>query len=247
RRDLVQGADARYVPTGHLVFVRAGVLLAVPFDLTRLAVTGGAVTVIPDVMQAAYMPNAANDSGAGQVSGSASGALVYLRGGAVPDLERAVVWVDREGATQPLGAPLRAYFAPRLSPESQRVLVFTSGTDRNIWVYDIPRGTLTPLTTEGRNSYGLWTPDGKRVSFWASMSEGNLFWKSADGTGETERLTLSEQVGNPSSWSPDGRTLAFSYGNDIWGLTLEGDRRPRPIVQSRFEKIHPDFSPDGQW
>ena len=34
------GSDARYVPTGHLVFAREARLLAVPFDLDRLEVTG---------------------------------------------------------------------------------------------------------------------------------------------------------------------------------------------------------------
>src|SRR4029450_12252655 len=37
------GAYARYVPTGHLVYMRRGTLMAVPFDVTRLDVSGAAV------------------------------------------------------------------------------------------------------------------------------------------------------------------------------------------------------------
>lgn len=44
------GSHARYVPTGHLVYVRAGVLLAVPFDLARLEVRGLPVPILEDVM-----------------------------------------------------------------------------------------------------------------------------------------------------------------------------------------------------
>ena len=47
------GSDGRYVSTGHLVYVRLGTLMAVPFDPVRLAVTGGATGVIDGVMQAA--------------------------------------------------------------------------------------------------------------------------------------------------------------------------------------------------
>jgi hypothetical protein len=36
-------------------------------------------------------------------------------------------------------------------------------------------------------------------------------------------------------------------GNDIWVLPLQGDRRPRAIIQTRFSEAYPDFSPDGRW
>ena len=75
------GADARYIPTGHIVYMRRGVLLAAPFDLAQRRVTGGGVAVVPDVMQSANMNNSMLDSGAGQFSVSASGSLAYVRGG----------------------------------------------------------------------------------------------------------------------------------------------------------------------
>src|SRR4030042_2513252 len=43
RKVLIEdGADARYVPTGHLIFVRRGTLMAAPFSLDRLETTGAA-------------------------------------------------------------------------------------------------------------------------------------------------------------------------------------------------------------
>jgi hypothetical protein len=36
------GSKPHYLPTGHIVYARGGSLMAVPFDLARLAVTGGA-------------------------------------------------------------------------------------------------------------------------------------------------------------------------------------------------------------
>ena len=121
------GSDGRYVSTGHLVYVRLGTLMAVPFDPVRLAVIGGATGVIDGVMQAANRNlNDMDNTLAAQFTVSDTGALVYLTGGAVPAAERSLAWVDRQGTSQALPAPPRPYFVPRLSPDGQRVAVSTS-------------------------------------------------------------------------------------------------------------------------
>ena len=107
---LTGGADGRYVSTGHLIYVRLGTLMAVPFDPVRLAVTGGATGVIDGVMQAAdrnrsYMDNTL----AGHFTVSDTGSLVYLTGGAVAAGDRLLAWVDRHGTGQALPAPPRPY------------------------------------------------------------------------------------------------------------------------------------------
>jgi eukaryotic-like serine/threonine-protein kinase len=246
------GADGRYVSSGHLLYVRRGTLMAVPFDLQRLEVAGGAVALISDVMQAGNTPNEASDSGAGQFSVSESGALLYVPGGLFPDPERSLVWVDRSGAGQPLALPTRAYLSPRLSPDGRRVVLWTQG-DRNVWVHDLARGTLTRLTSEARNARPVWTPDGARVAFGsAAGGNENIFWRPADGSAPAERLTTSDDQDAAASWSPDGQTMAFVRNgaetqHDIWVLPLTGDRRPRAIVQTRFDEGYPEFSPDGHW
>ena len=99
----------------------------------------------------------------------------------------------------------------------------------------------------------LWTPDGKRVTFSSTRAGGpeNLFWKAADGSGPAEQLTESERRQVPSSWSPDGQVLAFSElpltAADIWVLPLQGERKPRPFLQTQFQEAAAVFSPDGHW
>ncbi len=112
---------------------------------------------------------------------------------------------------------------------------------------------MTRLTFEGDNEAPIWTPDGKWVTF-ASRSSGpfNLFWKPADGSGSEERLTTGEHFQNPESWSSDGQVLAFQEVNpttnsDIWVLPLEGERQPRPFLQTPFNEAEAKFSPDGRW
>jgi len=245
RRVLVHGgSDAHYLSTGHLVYARAGVLLAVPFDLSRLEVTGIPIPVAEGV--------SFSTGGVAQFGISKTGSLVYVPGG-LQGAGRKLVWVDRKGVEQPLSAPPRNYQGPRLSPDELRVAVVIQGANDDIWVYDISRQTLTRLTFEGRNLSPLWTPDGKRIIFRSSPTGSerlNLFWKSADGSGEAERLTASDYDQSPSSLSPDGQVLVFSQldpttNYDLWMLPLTGDRKPRPFLQTPRNEFLSDLSPDG--
>jgi Tol biopolymer transport system component/predicted Ser/Thr protein kinase len=245
RRVLVEGgAHARYVPSGHLVYARAGGLVAVPFDLKRLEVTGSPVSILEGVsMNPAF--------GWAQFSASADGSLAYVPGGSSVS-ERTLHWVDRKGTARPLPAPPRAYLSSRLSPDGQRLAVGSEVT--GVWLYDLARGTLTRLTeTFGALSLPIWTPDGKHVTFRSMVSSSlNLHWMPADGSRAAERLTTSENMQSPGSWSPDGQVLAFSEndpttGWDVWVLKLEGERKPRPFLQTPFNEGAPMFSPDGRW
>ena len=251
RKTVTQGADARYVPTGHLLFVRSGTAVAASFDPQRLEITGGVVAVLNDVMQAANTPNSTVESGAAQLALSSSGVLVYATGGIFRDQDRLLVWQDRNGREQPLPLLARAYLGPRLSPDGERVVVWTQGQERVVWVYDLRRETMTRVTAEGRNSRAVWTPDGRRVTY-ASATSGQevIVSKAADGSGAAEPLPVR---GQPSSWSPDGRAIAFVWSlasgqtkNAAWFLRI-GEVKPRPFVGSRFTELYPEFSPDGRW
>jgi Tol biopolymer transport system component len=149
---------------------------------------------------------------------------------------------------------------PRFSPDGSRVAYGVSaGTDLNdasdLWVLDVARGARTRVTFTGNNRfYPIWTRDGTRLTF-------------ADGTGTTNRLlsTLADGSGglqtlmdvgtrrDPTSWSPDGRTLAFYVGGvtntrDLWMLHRDGDKStPAPFVETPFEERGALFSPDGRW
>ncbi len=246
RRDLVQGGtQPRYAPSGHLVYAQGGNLMAVPFDPHRLEVTGTAVLLVEDVLQSP-------STGAAQYSFSATGSLVYIPGG-LQAAQRRLVWVNRNGSKQPVAAAARAYRGPCLSPDGRRVAVAIEEQETQVWVYDLARETPTRLTFGGNANFtSLWTPDGKRIAF-QSNKEGspNLFWQLADGSGGLERLTTSEYIHAPMSWSSDGRLLAFieitpSTGYDIWVLRLS-DRKAQAFLRTPFHESAPRFSPDGRW
>jgi len=251
RKTVTRGADAQYVPTGHLLFVRSGTAVAAPFDVQRMEITGGVVSVVNDVMQAANTPNSTVESGAAQLALSSSGVLVYATGGIFRDQERVLVWVDRNGREQPLSLPARAYLGPHLSPDGERVVLWTQGQERLVWVYDLRRETMTLVTPEGRNSRAIWAPDGRQVTY-ASATTGEevIVSKAADGSGAAKPLAVR---GQPSSWAPDAQALAFVWSveggrsrNAVWFLRI-GEQEPRPFVNSRFTEGYPEFSPDGRW
>ena len=248
QRVVLEGArGARYVPSGHLVYVQAGTLMAVAFDLEHLEVTSEPIPILQGFMQIG------GATSRGQLTFSDTGTLVYVPADTSPGQARTLVWVDRQGAVQPLVAPPRTYAVLRLSPDGQCVAVdLLTGTQVDIWVYDIRRETLTRLTFEN-GQQPLWTPDGKRITFQSRrFGPRNLFWKPADGTGAEERLLESELPHTAQSWSPDGKILAFtevhpSTNGDIWMLPLEGEGEPEPFLQTPFSETGPVFSPDGHW
>jgi Tol biopolymer transport system component len=243
RRDLVEGIQPRYAASGHLIYAQSGTLMAVPFDTQQLEVKGDPVAVVEDVAESPTFSMS-------QYSISDSGSLVYISAGA-HNVQRRMVWVDRDGVEQPLPAPTRAYENLRLSPDGRRIAM---EIDQQIWIYDLARETLSRLTFEGSlNRLPLWTPDGKRIAFYSDKAAGeyNLWWQLSDGSGRLERLTTDEYANNPETFSPDGHLLAFVEINpntqwDIWILRI-GDNKPTPFLRTPFSEGAPAFSPDGHW
>jgi serine/threonine-protein kinase len=233
------GSFARYV-AGHLVYVRDGRLSAAPFDLERLEITGPSVPLSVDVLtRTAY--------GSAQFAFSREGSLVYVPGASAP--ERTLVWVDRNGASRPLTGSRRDYEHPRLSPDGKRLAVTTWEDKAHLSVYDLERDALTRLSGPEGNQ-PIWSPDGGRITYRSAPFE--LVWRAADGSGPIEKLASLTGAGEPSSWSPDGKALAFtdvhpSSGADIWVLSLDGAREPRPFVQTNAAEAGGAFSPDGRW
>ncbi len=246
-------ADARYIPTGHLVFLRQGTLMAVRFDLAKLEVIGQPVALAENVMQAFSMAEFQN-TGAGQFGISDIGSLIYVPGVIVPDPSDSLLWVNQKGEEQPVTDLRFNCFAPRLSPDGQRIAYATLGRENQVWVYDLATGTNSPLTGEGRANFPIWAPDGKRVLFsWHRSLADNLFWQPYDRSAPMQPLTTSEYMQIPVSWSPDGKTVAFEELAPDKGLYISmldvSSGRVTPFLKSPtpFNEMFPEFSPDGRW
>ena len=169
------GRQAHYTLTGHLVYAQpgAGTLMAAPFDLGGLEVTGDPVPILQGVR---HSPLVAVDYAL-----SNNGTLIYSPQSGAGGYD--LVWVDREGQENLLTEEPRPFTHIRLSPDGQQVVLDMTG---DIWIYDVERGTLIRLTTDGGNIHPVWTPDGTRVTFNDQL--GNLHWKMQTEVGRSRRF-----------------------------------------------------------
>lgn len=244
RRTLIRGGmDARYSPSGHLVYAHRGSLHAVAFDLGALQVTGEPVKVVDGVFMSVT-------SGQAEFDISLDGTLVYAPG-PTEGGDRRLVWVDRAGTPDPLPLPPRGYLHPRLSPDGQHLAVEVEGASHDLYSYEFARGLLTKLTFDGASHWPLWMPGGDQLTFRSNSSGPFTMWRMPlDRSAPGERVGSGERQ-SPASWSPDGTAVAFTQMNpetqaDVFVLPVGADT-PSPLAHSRFAEGSPRFSPDGRW
>jgi serine/threonine protein kinase/Tol biopolymer transport system component len=248
-----RGSHARYLPTGHLVYARGGVLFAASFDLKRLAVTGGHVPIVEGVFRAPVA-----NSGAALFSVSDAGSLIYVPGPASTSSGQSVLaLIDRNGSVTRLKVPAGVYEYPRASPDNTH-LVFgtTDGKQDVVSTYELSEASaVRRLTFEGNNRFPIWAGNTGRVAF-QSDRQGDLaiFWQPADGSTPAQRLTTPGPGTShtPESWSPDGKVLLFSatkgLTSSLWTFSLS-DRRETPFgeVTTSTSPTNAVFSPKGEW
>ena len=242
------GGTPHYVSTGHLVYAADdGSLRAVPFDATSLEVTGSPVPVVEDVI--------VKRSGAANFSISDNGRLIYVVGsGFAANPSRSLVWFDHRGEMEPVGLPPDNYRNARLSPSGTHVSLSISRQDnRDVWVSEIGRNTLSRLTTDpARDFHGVWLPDGERIIFSSERHGGpgrSLFSRSSDGTGPVEHLVTIDDATLVYLWGRpvDSDRRVLTSNGDVTLLSLDGQPALRPILDSEALEVAGTVSPDGRW
>ena len=247
RKEILQrGSDARYLPSGHLIYAIAENIFAVSFDLGKLETQGSAVNVVAGVMR----PFGAF-TGAANLSVSASGGLVYAPAGNIVFSNTALAFVDRNGKFQKLPLPPGPYGGPRLSPD-QRQIAFQvrnpKGLDIGIYSLD-GGGALRNLTHDGKSGVPAWSPDSRRVIFISGAA--GMSWQRADGMEPALPLTKAEPgtAHLPQSVSPG--MLAFLESRGTVGalslLALDGTRTIQRFASDLSGRVNAALSRDGRW
>jgi serine/threonine protein kinase len=239
------GFEARYLPTGHLLFARGNTVYAAAFDLSRLQITGPEIPILEQVYTEPY-------NGYAAVTTANHGTIAYL-----PETKfdrRTLVWVSRDGSVEPLPASEGPYQYPALSPDGSRLAVtVTTSTTRNIHLYEFATGSLRRVTLGGMESKPVWTPDGKQLTYASGKgADRHVFLQPLDGSAPPRSLYQTRQDVWPGVWTPDMRSLLFvespptEFG-DIKVLHFGATRTIEPLLANESPEFYPSLSPDGQW
>jgi serine/threonine-protein kinase len=240
---------------GYLVYLLRNTMLAAPFDLDKLAITGTAKPVLDDV-------GAISPASPGDFAFSRTGTTVYIGGSGEP--ARSIFWLDSAGQKQPLRAAPGFYNGLRFSPDGARLVFAAGGSNQyghqDLWIQDAVRSASVRLTSLPGNSQSpVWSPDGTHILFAVgNQPDQGIYWVRADGAGEPRLVAKIDSVlPLPTAFSPDGTRVAFVSGNpftamDVWTASFEG-----PVDHPRLGKREPllrapgfpmpAFSPDGRW
>jgi serine/threonine-protein kinase len=246
RRVLLEAAAfARWSPTGHLIVERRGRLEAAPFSLTERALTAPPQAVVRGVASGDVMDGP-------RFAFSGTGALVYVPG-RTDQVDDRLHWLDRRGRSEPVPLPPVPLASVDVAPDRRRLaLTFSADAGAGLWVGDLTRGSLSRLTTEGISASPTWRPDGLEIAFaYSKVGPFNIFVRPLDGDPAPAPLIESPWNQVPTSWSSDGRRLAYTEyhpltGADVWLYDLQ-TRTRRPLVRTLFDESRGRFSPDGRW
>jgi serine/threonine-protein kinase len=249
RRTLVEGATfGRYAASGHLLYVRSGIVFARRFDPERLEVSGPEVPVLNGVEYSTY-------DGVAQFDFSRNGTLVYRASRPGSDL-KTVQWMDAAGSLEPLLSTPGNYRAIKLSPDGRRLaLVMADGGTSDVYVYDVNAGRpATRLTTGGSipDSALVWSRDGRYIFFRAKNA---TWWIPSDTASQPRQLVNGFNVLGITS---DGTGLLASINTqetrtDAWLLPFTEERggpragQPQPLLQGPSSEMATGSSADGRW
>ena len=206
------GYHGRYLPSGHLVFLRDGTLFAAPFDLDRLTTTGPSVPALEGL---ASNPG----SGGAQFAVSTNGRLVYLPGQSISGVP--IHWMDHDGKMTSLRDTPANWANLLFAPDGRHLALHIIEGQTDIWVYEWELDKLSRLTKDqGFNTKPVWSPQSRDIVFASTRADGatlNLYLQRADATGEAQRLTESRSGQSPASWHKSGKFLAFEEVKQVNG------------------------------
>ena len=255
RRVVMRGAaSARYVSTGHLLYMRGSVLYAVRFDPDSLSTIGSPVPVVEGV-------NGDTTTGAAHLAVANDGTLAYMPGSSQAGVNQ-LTWVDRDNTLKPLQLPTGLFFDPQISPDGTRAVVTwetaASGNGGDVWAIDLERNTFTRLSFTGTASTPLWSPDGKTVYYVyldAGGRRSDIMRMPADGSRRAETVVSIDALTYLTGISADGTTALLTYRSRVAGagrddvvkIALAKDAKPEPLVATASDEFGGAWSPDGRF
>jgi hypothetical protein len=245
---LNEAGQAWYLPSGHVLYTRRdGTLLAAPFDLNTLQLSGAGVPVLTDILVT---------FGFAQFAWSPSGTIVYATGRG-PDNDGSYYRVSKGGLATQVDPGWRGQFLSlALSPDGRRMAIGGGGGtgSLNVWTKELDHGPFTRLSFGGSDRRPSWSADGRMVAFIRdTLGAGTVVGRYADGSRPDTLLWRYDRQIQEVEWTRDGNWLVARTDNsvagagDLVGRRLGGDTTPVVLVSSPYTELHPTVSNDGHW
>jgi serine/threonine-protein kinase len=242
-------ADARYLSSGHLAFLRRGTLFVVAFDAPTLQVRGEPVALVTNVSQAVEAWDSWDLTLAGQFAVSRDGSLAYVSAPLPEYPAHELVAADRAGRIARIASPARAYRSRlAMAPDGGRVGVSVQ-TQNGLQLHtvDLARGTLTRIAESlpGEPILTDWSRTGELA---VGLVDGGTISSAIvrPDAGSAIRSIPDSDGFWPASLSATGR-LASMGDSDIWIFATDGSGRREPLARTRGTETQPVWSPDGRW
>jgi len=245
-RDLILAVtNAIYAEPDQLLFVRAGSLLAQPFDTKTLMLHGEPRVVAEHVVEN-------GDNHHFEFSASANGRLTYRSASA----DARLAWADRTGKMIETVSEPRRMGGFRIAPDQQRIAygqLDADGRGDDIWLIDSARGMTTRLTFDpASDDLPNWSPDGSKIAFGSMRtgSLGELYITDVASPANAERMGAATDGFVPLGWSQDGQFIVGLKEKkadlDVY-LYSTASHEVRPYLATPFVESAAALSPDDSW
>jgi len=233
-------SSASYSRDGYLLFVKDS-LLAQPFDLARLELTGAARPVAEHVRQR-------YDLGFKSDFSVSHKGLIAARSAGVD--QNRLAWIDRRTGRETASLSEPSWYSnPTLSPDGTKLLATLSsgGPSDNLWMFEKTSPAPRRITSGTWDTLPVWSPSGDRVVFRGAT--GLLEQSLVDG-GDAKPVLPAKMLLFPESWSRHYMTvstLARGTRSDIWAWKLDEPKELFPVVKTEAQEGQSQISPDGRY
>jgi Tol biopolymer transport system component/DNA-binding winged helix-turn-helix (wHTH) protein len=236
--------------TGYLLSVRAGNILAYPFDPRSLRAPGEPFAVVSRTYS--FLP-----TGAADFSVSNNGMLAYKRYVSRSQL----AWVSRRGEVVSTIGPANVNLKQaRLSPDGTKIAApifdVTHGVN-DMWIIDAATGDARKaIVGRGLVDNPVWSPDSRKLVFSRAYEGPPRLSMRGIGEADVDEPIPQDYFQAPSDWSRDGRFIAYTntafaidneLNGDVWLIDMARNRTVIHLIDTPFHEANPAFSPDGRW
>jgi Tol biopolymer transport system component len=165
--------------------------------------------------------------------------------------DNVLTWFDEQGReASKVGEP-GTWTDFELTLDGTQAAVFRDGSQGSeLWVVDLRDGTFRRLANGIADHNSLsWSRSGDELLVAREPTPGQFHLIVLSTRDGSERILDESRIYlHPTGgWTPDGRTIVYGRGGDLWAIAADGKSPGRPLAVTPALENTPRLSPDGRW